>query len=236
MTISRSEMAELVNAWNTGADLGHDPRVRMMVSSEVQRINRAFEELPVRVQFVDHDPYQSFEQMRDQIRSTGTMLVWKGASETPLWSPETNWKARAVHDWDHIVHSLDFSMEGEAAAFRKSAQRTPGLERLYLSEIMLQAAVQNYTGNFAAQKLVLVSPEMLRKAGQMRGLDRGPATPDAVRAVQQTAAADAVWNAAGLLNLMSPAELAIHLRAQGYSFDEAVVIIDAAQMLANQRA
>lgn len=222
-------MAELVSAWDTGADMGHDPRVRQMVAAEVQRINRAFAELPVRVQFVDHDPYHSFEQMRDQIRSTGTMLVWKGASETPLWTPETNWKARAVHDWDHIVHSVDFSMEGEAAAFRKSAQRSPGLERLYLSEIMLQAAVQNYTGNFSAQKLVLVSPEVLRKAGQMRGLG------DA-RAQQAGLAADATWNAMGLLKFMSPAELAIHLRAQGYNFDEAVVIIDAAQMLARERA
>ncbi len=177
----------------------------------------------MQVRFVDHDPYKSFEEMRDQVRSTGTMLVWKGASETPLWTPLTNWKARAVHDWDHIVHAVDFSMEGEAAAYRKSAERTPGLAPLYLSEIMLQAAIQNYTGNFVPQKLVMAPEEIQRRARGMSGIP------------EQRRLAEAVWTIAGMLRAARPPELMLHLRAMGYSRDQSLVILDAARMLETQR-
>jgi len=220
MTISRSEMARLVSAWNAGKDQTLTPRAQEMIQAEVTRINRAFNKLPIRVQFVDHDPYRSFEEMRDQVNSTGTMLVWTGFSDTPIWDPETNWKARAVHDYDHIVQSLDFSMEGEAAAARYSSKRMPGLAPLYLSEIMLQAAVANYTGDFVPQKLVLLEEQDQRFATELRGVGDEPLDD-----------AELVWETAGVLRVGTPESAMIHLGARGVGIRRALIILDAAQRL-----
>lgn len=133
-----------------------------------------------------------------------------------------NWKARAVHDWDHVVHSVDFSVEGEAAAYRGSAARMPGLAPLYLSEIVLQAAVQTYTGQFSEQKLVLpTNARIARIANSLKGIgDPRVQAPAAM-----------VWYGAGMLRVMSPYDLMVHLGAAGYPFDAAAMIVDAANML-----
>jgi hypothetical protein len=168
--ITREEQAYLVRAWHAAGDATASPEAQQMIAAEIARVHQAFAQLPISVQFVQHDPYRSFEHMRDQVQSTGQMLVYMGASDTPLWDPQTNWMARAVHDWDHIVKSCDFSMEGEAAAFRHSAACRPGLAPLYLSEIMLQAAIANYEGAFVPQKLVLAPEVVQKRARQMRGV------------------------------------------------------------------
>jgi predicted ArsR family transcriptional regulator len=167
--ISRSDLKLLSDAWDAAPDATEDPQVREMINAEVQRINAAFEHLPINVEFVDFDPYHSFEHMRDQVASTGTMLIYTGGSETPLWDEVTNWKARAVHDWDHIVKACDFSIEGEAAAFRHAAQCRPQMAPVYMSEIVLQAAIANYRGGFVEQKLVILPPELQRRAEKLRG-------------------------------------------------------------------
>jgi hypothetical protein len=222
MAITRAELAPLVRAWNEGQDATHDRRIQEMVSQETARIHREFRELPIRVKFVAHDPYQSFEQMRDQVQSTGVMLVWTGASETPLWDEKTNWMARAIHDWDHLVHQADFGMEGEAFVTRAAIAKREKLAPLYLSEIMLQAAVQNYTGKFSEQKLVVLEPATARYALNLRG----------VRGTKQVDSADLVWMVAGMLNQGSPPELVmIHLGMMGLDKDTSLVIYDAARTL-----
>jgi hypothetical protein len=218
--ITQHEMARLVAAWEAGRDSTLTPRAQAMIEAEVARVKRAYEKMPIRVKFVDHDPYSSFEEMRDQVQSTGTMLVWTGASDTPLWDAQTNWQARAVHDYDHIQKSLDFSMEGEAATARHSAARMPGLAPMYISEIMLQAAVNNYTGKFVPQKLVLLSEQDERFATQLRGAGAEP-----------TDAAQLVWETAGVLRVGSPESAMLHLGAAGVGVREATIILEAAQAL-----
>lgn len=210
--ISREEQAQLVRAWNAADDATYTPEAQAMIRAEVARIHQAFNTLPIRVQFVDHDPYSSFQQMRDQVQSTGTMLVYKGASDTPLWDQYTNWMARAVHDWDHIVKVCDFSLEGEAAAFRHSAACRPGLEPLYLSEILLQAAMNTYTGAFVPQKLVLAPEPVRKQARQLRGA--------------KTESNDLVWSTAGILRVSTPEMVMVHLRSKGVSAEEAVIVAD----------
>lgn len=223
--ISDEEKARLVAAWRSAPDSSTDPRVQEMVRAEVARIQRAFEALKrkIEVRFVDQDPYSSYDHLRNDVIVNKRMLVWTGASETPLWTPEVNWKARAVHDWDHVTHDVDFSMEGEHAAYRVSAAKTPGLAPLYLSEIVLQAAVQTYTGEFDEQKLVLPSDATVKLVDSLRG----PET--------QQRASMLVWLASGWLDYMKPTELMIHLRAMGVDQDAAVVVADAAMMLRDRR-
>jgi hypothetical protein len=223
--ITDEEKARLVAAWRTAPDSSSDPRVQEMVRAEVGRIQRAFEVLrrKIEVRFVDTDPYSTYQELRQDVIVNKRMLVWTGASETPLWTPEVNWKARAVHDWDHVTHDVDFSMEGEHAAYRVAAEKTPGLAPLYLSEIVLQAAVQTFTGQFDEQKLVLPSDTTVKLIDSLRG----PET--------QQRASMLVWLAAGWLDFMKPAELMVHLRAMGVDEASSIVVADAAMMLRDRR-
>src|SRR5262245_58671790 len=118
--IGRAELQLLADAWHAGKDRSGDPLVKDMVREEVRRVERAFEDLSRRiaVTFTERDPYPSFEAMVADVMANHRMLVFTGGSITPLWSPEVNWKARAVHDWDHIQHMADFSMEGEVDVYR----------------------------------------------------------------------------------------------------------------------
>ncbi len=226
-TITRDEMQQLVAAWHAGNDATNQPHVQAMVAAETARIHQAFAQLPIQVQFVEHDPYASFEEMRDQVQSTGTMLIYKGGSETPLWDEHTNWMARAVHDWDHILKSCDFSMEGEAAAFRHAAQCRPGLAPLYMSEVMLQAAIANVEGGFVPQKLVVLPEHLQRYAEKLRGLgaasDAPPIPPEGI--------VNLVWLTAGLLRVSGPEATMVHLAAGGVDEQTALLTLDAAQML-----
>ena len=223
--LTQQDIARLALAYENAPDRTNDPHVQSMIAAERHRIEQAFEQLPIRVAFVDHDPYTSFEHMRDQIISTGTMYVYKGGSDTPLWDPRTNWKARAVHDWDHLQKVCDFSIEGEAAAFRSSAAHCNALAPLYMSEILLQAAVANARGAFADQKLVLLDEQTARWATHLRGLKglHGPKRPSNAAAL--------VWTTAGLLRIDTPEAVMVHLRQMGIGFYQAAVIIDAANQL-----
>jgi hypothetical protein len=220
-----ADIERLARAYENAPDSTNDPRVQQMIAAERARIDQAFAVLPLNVEFVDHDPYRSFEHMRDQIMTTGTMYVFKGGSDTPLWDPHTNWKARAVHDFDHLQKSCDFSIEGEAVAYRSSAAKCHALAPLYMSEILLQAAVANARGSFAQQKLVLLPENVVRWASHLRGL-RGLGS-----AAAPSDHAALVWTTAGILRVDSPEAAIMHLRAMGIDFEPAAVIIDAAATL-----
>lgn len=93
-------------------------------------------------------------EMRDQVRSTGILYIWTGASDVPMWDAKTNWKARAVHDWQHIQDQFDFTMGGEYEGFKVAAR------------------VANAYGEFSSdQKIVILPPEEFRKASGLQGID-----------------------------------------------------------------
>jgi hypothetical protein len=225
VTATREELETLAKAYREAENATFSEKAQDMIAAEVSRIEAAFDALTkkIAISFVKHDPYRSFEDMRDRVRDERRMLVWTGESDTPLWEPITNWKARAVHDWDHIVHGLDFSMEGEAAAFRVSAARVPGLAPLYLSEIALQAAVYNFYRTFDPQKLVIeVKPRVERIVRELRGL-RGAGAYDPKLVV---------WFVYGLYERgATDLEAMLHLRAAGLSASAALPIALAGKKL-----
>lgn len=229
--ISRAELALLVDAWHAGKDRSGDPLVKEMVAEEVKRINRAYEDLTrkISVTFTERDPYTSFEAMVADVMANHRMLVFTGGSITPLWDPETNWKARAVHDWDHIQHMADFSPEGEIDIYRHSAARMPGLAPIYLSEIVLQAAVQTLTGVFDEQKLVLPPAQTIRKVPSL-GVSLNQA-----QLATGSSAAMLVWYAATILRFSDHAGAMAHMARRGVPLEAAVAIVDAAAMLHERR-
>jgi hypothetical protein len=170
--ISLADQKKLADAFVAGRDRTGTREVQDMIKVAARRIHADFEKIPVEVRFTSRDPYKSMAEMRDQVRSTGILYIWTGASNVPMWDPQTNWKARAVHDWQHISEQFDFTMDGEYEGFRAAARKAPRLAPLYFSEIAMQAAVANTHGDFpGAQKIVIPSPEQFR---HLRGLEKAP--------------------------------------------------------------
>lgn len=109
----------------------------------------------VNIEFVDTDPYKSFEEMKADIEKTGTMKVWTGASDHPVWSPEQNWKFRAVHDYMvHIAGGHKFTLRGEVGAYNRHAKTVPpdALTALF-TEVVGQVCYYETLGKFASQKI-----------------------------------------------------------------------------------
>lgn len=170
--ISPADTKKIADAYLKGRDMTNTREVRAMISAAAARVHSEFEKIPVEVRFTERDPYKSMIEMRDQVRSTGVLFIWTGASDVPMWDAKTNWKARAVHDWQHISDQFDFTMDGEYEGFKVAARRAPQLAPLYFSEIAMQAAVSNAYGDFASeQKIVILSPEEFRKAAGLKGID-----------------------------------------------------------------
>lgn len=221
--LTADELRVLADAYRYGADIAASGRAQEMARAQAGRVQRAFRDMQqhIRVEFVDQDPYQSFEQLREDVLNR-RMLVYTGGSETPLWTPEVNWMARAVHDYDHVVESADFSPEGEIAAYRAAARKVPALEPLYLSEIVLQAAdsaLRGFTPG-VAQKLVETSPDVecilrSRRNGNVRAED--------------------VRQAAAILHVVGLEGLMMHLIAAGYDGEDAVRVALAASWMGDAK-
>lgn len=224
--LTRAEVERLGRAYIEGVDEAHTPRAQAMARAQADRVEREFRKLQrkIRVQFVDRDPYQTFEQLQADVIGNRRMYVYTGGSDTPLWSPEVNWKSRAVHDYDHVLANTDFSVPGELHAYQYAASRSEGLEPLYLSEIALQAASSEVLGKFlqGPQKLVFPPEDVARIARRFR---RNPTR----RAASNR---QAVWDAAGALRVMSPRQLMRRLGQSGMSFPDSLILVDAAMKLA----
>lgn len=111
--------------------------------------------------WVAHDPYSSFEEMRDQAAS-GSLAIYTGHSGGLLWPAEVNWRMRLAHDsLDHLgERPCDFSLPGEVEAWRNACHRLgEGFAPLLFSEIVLQAAYHSVHGAFLApQRIVMLNP------------------------------------------------------------------------------
>jgi len=226
--LSPDDIAKLAAAYDMGVDQGRSPIAQEWARGQASRVHREFAKLErkLRIIFTERDPYPTFEALADDVRNHRRMYVYTGGSETPLWDERTNWMARAVHDADHVEGGYDFSVEGEIGAYRYSAKRAPGLSRLYLSEIALQAASSALAGGFAPgpQKLVLAPDEVAAIA------DRFTANAKGAREAVRTQDLALV-----LARFLRPEEIAVHLGAKRVGEDLAVTATVGTELVDKQR-
>lgn len=219
---TQAELRALAEAYTHGDDISLTAEGQSMALAQADRVVREFRKLQKRIEivFTDRDPYKSFEELKADVESNRRMYVFTGGSDTPLWSPQINWMARAVHDWDHLEGGFDFSVLGELDAYRYTTARAPQLEHLYLSEIALQAAASALAGGFpeGAQRLVKAPHAIVKQAREMRRNANAHLEQD-------------VWQAASMLRFMSREDLMVHLRLMGLSLEDAIRVVVAAEML-----
>lgn len=120
------------------------------------------------------DSYADSSALFEDIAQNNHVFIFSLYNEHPLWDEQTNQKFRAVHDYKHHFESgrssLGFSLHGEFEAYQKAKndlftylwkhesvptlELYPTFDKILFSEIVLQAAVRHYTGEFAEQKIV----------------------------------------------------------------------------------
>lgn len=64
-------------------------------------ISSQFTRLPYPVEFVDHEPYRSFDQMKAEVISSGVLRITT-SNNAGVLPPPVNLMFRAVHDSDHL--------------------------------------------------------------------------------------------------------------------------------------
>ena len=115
----------------------------------------------VDVEFVDGQPYDSAEQMRQEVRRTGKLLISRDYNEHPVFDPETNLMFRTVHDY--VVHIApgesgpDFTQRGEIRAYNLHRRLAPpDTWPALFSEVLAQACYFNARGEFPTQKVAVL--------------------------------------------------------------------------------
>ena len=114
----------------------------------------------VDVQFVDEDPYEDDNDMRQQVAQTGILKIWRGGTSHPIYSPETNLKLRAVHDYMAHIQAIGsqgtgFDMKGEIQAYNTHLKTvSPEVAPALFTEVLGQASYYLTYGNFPEQKII----------------------------------------------------------------------------------
>lgn len=115
-----------------------------------------FQQLPLNLLFSDNQHYHSPEEMFADIEQD-RLWVDTEAYETSIYpNPFYGGVLAAVHDYDHYCSQSDWTFEGEIAAYRATANRTPSLEiqKILYSQIVLRAAAHLYLGHLPESKIV----------------------------------------------------------------------------------
>jgi hypothetical protein len=116
----------------------------------------------VKIQFVDDNPYSDDEHMRQEVKKSGILKIWKGGTEHPVFDRELNLKLRAVHDWmAHIQPSgfsgAGFDQKGEIQAYNAHIKTVPpkAVPALF-TEVVGQASHFLNRGYFPEQKIAFL--------------------------------------------------------------------------------
>ncbi len=133
----------------------------------------------VRVEFVGYDPYQSAEQMEQDVRATGVLKIYSGDNQAEAWDrPEINLMLRAVHDFAAHMGAMGegrvrtFDTKGEFQAYNKHLNlvgcQSAAAGALF-TEIVGQVSFARYTGRFPAQKIVTLPQFDWCRLGAVQG-------------------------------------------------------------------
>jgi len=123
----------------------------------------------VKIEPSDEDPYKNDTHMKSEVSKTGILKVFTKGTQHPKFSPELNWKLRAVHDWmAHIQPNTNFGQQGEIAAYNAHLKTIPpaGAAALF-TEVVGQASYFNTRGHFPEQKIAFLKGFDYFNLGQM---------------------------------------------------------------------
>jgi len=132
------------------------------------------EQMQITVEFLDTDPYESFEEMRADFIENRRLKIMQTAvtGSHPLFTDEQNDMFRAVHDaFGHLATGRGFDRHGEEAAYQ--AHKTM-FKELATKALATETRGQNQflldRGYFGDQKLVLLPEKMMKSLRLLMGI------------------------------------------------------------------
>jgi hypothetical protein len=182
--VSPDKRAEMAEAYNGLPD--RSPEAKEAYDALQAEITEQFrmltDDLGIKVEFVDEDPYADGVEMMDDIENNGVLKVLKTEStgSHPYWSDEVNDMFRAVHDaFGHAATGRGFDRHGEEAAYQahRSMVKNVLAQLALATETRGQNAALIEGGEFPVQKAALLD-EMLAKQAALPPMPRMVVPPD----------------------------------------------------------
>ena len=176
------------NGWDLYAQLVADaylaapkfePRAASSFEAFIPFIEKMFKRIQSRVdvEFVDYHPYESAQELRQDVNTTGIMKIATIDAEHEVFDVITNAKFRAIHDYMSHVQAIgsrgtEFTLRGELAAYNTHLKTTPkaAVPALF-TEVVGQVCTYNITGKFAEQKICLLDGFDYYNVGVVEGYD-----------------------------------------------------------------
>ncbi|MBE9168575.1 transposase [Pleurocapsales cyanobacterium LEGE 06147] len=115
-----------------------------------------FQQLPFAVQASNAMEYDTVTDMFDDITQNHLWVSLENYGSDIYPNLFCGFALLAVHDYDHYRTGTDFSLEGEIAAYRRLANRSPSLEiqKILYSELVLKSAAHLYLEHKPEPKVV----------------------------------------------------------------------------------
>jgi len=176
------------NGWDLYAQLVADaylaaPKFESRATSSFEAlvpfIEKMFKRIQSRVdvEFVDYHPYDSAQELRQDVDETGTMKIATIDGAHGVFDEITNAKFRAIHDYMSHIQAIgsrgtEFTLRGELAAYNTHLKTTPpdAVPALF-TEVVGQVCTYIITGKFAEQKICLLDGFDYYKIGVVDGYD-----------------------------------------------------------------
>jgi len=158
-----------------------EPRAIPHYKALVPFIEKMFKQIQsrVKIEFVDYHPYEDAGELRKDVKETGVLKIATIDSEHPVFSPEVNWKFRAIHDYMAHVQAIgsrgtEFSLRGEIAAYNVHLKTVPkkAIPALF-TEVIGQVCAYYYLGGRFPdkQKIAILDGFDYINIGKVEGLD-----------------------------------------------------------------
>ena len=153
----------------------NEPRAHPAFEAMKQTVLKHFNMIQskAKVEFVDGDPYKTAEEMRDSVQRLKVLKIMKDHSDHPFFSPDENWKFRAVHDWfTHVISGQPFTHKGELQAYNVHTKMfPPAAWPALFTEIVGQVCYVTVHGNFPTQKVCILDGFDYKNIGRVDGYE-----------------------------------------------------------------
>jgi len=161
------------NGWDLYRDLvakaymaapSFEPRAVSSFEATTPFIEKMFKQIQsrVEVQFVDYHPYETAEELRQDVQQNNLMRVATIDADHALFDEITNAKFRAIHDYMSHIQAFGstgtpFGLVGELKAYNVHLKTLPPEAAPALfTEIVGQVCAKETTGEFQEQKICLL--------------------------------------------------------------------------------
>jgi hypothetical protein len=115
-----------------------------------------FQSKPQNLEFSWYQRYNSAAEMFDDIQQSHLWMSAENYGTSLGLNPIYNFIFQAVHNSSHYAAGIDFSLEGEIAAYRHMAKRASSLniQKIIYSESVLRPAAYIFLGEAPVSKIV----------------------------------------------------------------------------------